>query len=522
MKKRHYQVFGTGTPALLGRTTEVAEIRRQWRNNHASVIGPKFFGKSILLHHLARIAKEDEFTDVVYWNMRQPVPETEQEFYALFHEHLRDQSPSIREYLKGANSDETPEVIHDAFEFLQADGLSVLVVMQSMDEMLLRGDSINPNLWDRLATLAELDSIRFLLSSRRKLIELVPSQQAKLSDFWRRIGCVRPVGTFKSSDFDHLLAPLIQRGMQFDASARKELMNWTGGIPPLLIGLCAVLEQQPDGTALSKAHVDAAAKKIDARCVDELWADLSTDVRERYAELAEKKSLPRNQCEPALFDELRMRGLAVEERGQLKPASRLLEEHANSVVSANPEFRRLFGDAGSYLPNLRRVLELRVVQVASDPRIKSHLNSIFQVLDDPDAATKMLCGIFDRCADIILAEMKDGKIPEEWIRDWDESCRIKRDERGNVRGQVEIEIMQGRIPNSRGGKTRLLELLRDGSKTKARASTICLLDVVKKASDYCRHASDVGETVPLSFACSALFAALELCGQLSEDFRHEG
>ena len=83
-------------------------------------------------------------------------------------------------------------------------------------------------------------------------------------------------------------------------------------------------------------------------------------------------------------------------------------------------------------------------------------------------------------------------------------------------------LLQGKVPTHRGARMKLLSLLRDDKTlgaSKARPSTLCLLSGVLDASNYCNHAFEVGEAVPSSFACAALFSALELCAQLSEDLR---
>ncbi len=520
MSETAYQVFGSGRPALLGRASEVASIRRQWQNTSINVIGPKFYGKTAMLRHLSGLAGQDGFDDVVYWNVRDQVPETRAQFFELLHGLMSKQTKNASAMLgEPKEEDGYYQEIKDAVEEMQKDEQRLLIIMQSVDELLLRGDNISPNLWDNLAHFAGQCGVRFVLSSRKKLIDLVPSESAKLSDFWRKFGHIEPLGAFDERDWDAVISPLTARGISLDTSARKELVNWTGGIPPLAIGLCAKLDDNSDGARLGKAEVDSAAKALDRRYLDELWKDLPADVRERLSELADKKSLPRSQCDIALADELQSRALADEDHGHFKLTSRLLMEHAQRVGSVLPEMRRLFGTAEVYLPNVRRVIEMRIAQTASlHPDIKSHFNAILQQLDDPDAAMKMLCGIYDRCADLVIKlDFPEGKIDGSWVSDWEARGKLRPENR-----DVDGEMLKGRVPSHRGARMKLLGLLRDDKilgTSKARSSTLCLLNGLLDTSNYCRHAFEVGETVPLSFACAALFSALELCGQLSEDLR---
>ncbi len=527
MSEPAYQVFGSGRPALLGRAAEVASVRRHWHNTSINVIGPKFYGKTAVLRHLSALAGEDGFDDVVYWNVREPVPETRAQFFELLHGHMSRQAKNASAMLGSPKEEDGHyQEIKDAVEEMQKDEMRLLIIMQSVDGLLLRGDNISPNLWDNLAHFAGQCGVRFVLSSRKKLIDLVPSESAKLSDFWRKFGHIEPLGAFDERDWDAVVSPFAARGIALDASARKELVNWTGGIPPLAIGLCAKLNDHPDGVKIGKAEVDGAAKALDRRNLDELWKDIPADVQDRLGELSQKKSLPRSQCEMALADELHARALAKDESGHFKPTSRLLIEHAERVSSAMPEMRRLFGNADDYLENVRRLLELRVAQAAGwHPEIKAHFNAILQQLDTPDAATQMLRGIYDRCADLIIKlDFPDGRIPEEWIKDWDSRGKLGNEDPRRTRPESRDidEMRRGRVPTHRGPRMKLLRLLRDDEicgQSKARSSTLCLLDGLLSASNHCSHAYEVGEAVPLSFACAALFSALELCGQLSQDQR---
>lgn len=527
MSETAYQVFGSGRPALLGRASEVASIRRQWQNTSINVIGPKFYGKTAMLRHLCGLAEQDGFDDVVYWNVRDQVPETRAQFFELLHGLMSKQTKNASAMLGDPKEEDGYyQEIKDAVEEMQKDEQRLLIIMQSVDSLLLRGDNISPNLWDNLAHFAGQCGVRFVLSSRKKLIDLVPSESAKLSDFWRKFGHIEPLGAFSETDWPALIAPLSARGITFDTSAQKELQNWTGSIPPFVIGLCAKLSDHQNGTTCGKTEVDSAAKTLDRRYAEELWKDLPADVQERLGELSVKKSLPRNQCDLSLVDELQSRALVEDKNGHLHMTSRLLIEYAERVGSDMPEMRRLFGAVGNYLPNVRRMLELRAAQCASwHPEIKSHINAVLQQLDEPDAAMQMLRGIYDRCADLIIkADFPNGTIPMEWVNDWDSRGKLgNEDPRRDRPDRRDIEEMRkGKVPTHRSVRMRLLRLLRDDEllgESKARSSTLCLLENLLSASNHCSHAFEVGDPVPLSFACAALFSALELCGQLSEDLR---
>src|SRR5439155_17876559 len=98
------------------------------------------------------------------------------------------------------------ESMLDVFEFLESDRKRVLLLWDGVDELLLKG-GLSENIWNQLTALADLKSVTLILTSRRRLMDLLPTEEASGSDFWRRFALVIPLGCFQETDWPSLLAP---------------------------------------------------------------------------------------------------------------------------------------------------------------------------------------------------------------------------------------------------------------------------------------------------------------------------
>ena len=58
------------------------------------------------------------------------------------------------------------------------------------------------------------------------------------------------------------LGPLRDAGSEFEDSARKEIVNWTGGVPVLVCALLRRLLEEHAGTRLLKSQIDRAAEEV--------------------------------------------------------------------------------------------------------------------------------------------------------------------------------------------------------------------------------------------------------------------
>ena len=131
------------------------------------------------------------------------------------------------------------EQLGDVFEQLEDDDARLLVVLDGFDHVLA-GTGLTRTLWGQLRDLTQRsDSLGFLTGSRRPLQELCKTEESRTSDFWN-IFHPQPVGVHALDDADWpaFLQPIRDGGCALDESARKEVVNWTGGVPVLV---CALL-----------------------------------------------------------------------------------------------------------------------------------------------------------------------------------------------------------------------------------------------------------------------------------------
>jgi|ERR1043166_1357449 hypothetical protein len=519
-----YHVFGAGRADLLGRQKEIDSIRRRWLNQHISIVAPRDYGKTVLLEHTARLASEEPgFAGVGFWDVRKNPVKDDAAFWRKLYHCLKNQIPASSEHLPKDENAADAESMLDAFGFLAEEQKRLLLLWDGVDELLLKG-GLSDNLWNQLTALADLKSVTLILSSRRRLMDLLPTEEAKGSDFWRRFALVIHLGCFQEQDWPSLIAPLNSKGGELDSSAQKELVNWSGGIPLLTAALLGALAAEvTTKCSLTKANVDAVVETLDPRSVDMAWRDLGSELQNEFADICRKDAtggIPRSELSTTLMAELLGRGLVTESGNKCRSAVRLLARHAVQVTNPMPKLKGLFGTSDNFIANTQGMLELRLAQVGSlDADLKYHVSQILKSLDHPDTAMELMRGVFDRTATLVLnRDFPDGKIPSAWVDEWVQQDKLDR----NDPEQRNRELLESRVPKTRASRRWLLKLLVNseaGGRTRLRSSTLRLMEFVYDTGNYGHHACDVGEEIPISFALSASFSAVELCHHVAEDLK---
>ena len=311
MTANPYRVLGPSIPPMLGRGSLVRQIERHLLKptpDHVSVVGPRHYGKSVLLRHLAsayhlgptgyRVLPPDksaepagtyrsrpgDYLATVYIDLRHDTPRSDGAFRRRFAEEIRatfqpdpwesSDLPGHREPFDISELSEYLDIENEAshesldlvFTELEDRGARMLVVLDGLD-YALTGTGFTRNLWDQLRSLAQKTSLRFVTGSRRPLRKLCKTEESRTSDFWE-IFYDTPVrvAALDDSDWDAFLQPLLDTGCALDDSARKEVANWTGGVPLLVCALLQKLWEQYRGTPrLSKPEIDRAAGAVLAR-----------------------------------------------------------------------------------------------------------------------------------------------------------------------------------------------------------------------------------------------------------------
>ena len=127
---------------------------------------------------------------------------------------------------------------------------------------------------------------------------------------------------------------------------------------------------------------------------------------------------------------------------------------------------------------------------------------------------EMMRGVFDRAAALMLKlEFPEDSISSKLVSAWKFEHKLN----DPVRNR---DILEQKIPRLRGNKMKLLGLLFNhnaAGKPQCRQCTFHLVDFGFNAGKHGQHAVEIGEAVPLEFAVSATFAAIELCHQLANE-----
>ena len=523
-----YQVFGPSVPTMLGRGSLINKIEGRLLKDtpdHVSIVGPMHYGKSVLLNHLADTHRtgSSHYLTTVYIDFRISPPESDAAFKQRLANALKTGLQPVRSELSG-HIDPEYERIHELLDDVFADlakekeTARILVVLDGFDHVLV-GTGLTRNLWDQLRELARRPSLRLVTGSRRRLRELCRTKEARSSNFWGIFhDPPSQVSTLDDSDWDAFLLPLLDAGCTLDAPARKEIVNWTGGVPVLVCALLQELwETHYGGTQLSKPEIDEAAatilngprESLSALwddCDDELRADLgtlaSTDIR--LADLSDRRR-----------DAIESRGFGRESRNHLRGSCRLMQRYAERQAPAVVDLKRLFGTASGFETHIRSMLELRLEQIASrnvDGLLHDHIRRVVRDMDKPEIALDGIRPIARRALTLIWdAELPpDKSLRPEWVEHW-------------KRVGVDFQHDEGKLPDGYGPQCGLLRLVTGTGNTrpmgKCVTKTTCLLvDHLHSVGNFGQHQEQSLETsISIGFVAASVLAAISLVENLTED-----
>ena len=420
---------------MLGR----AELMRRFENHllkptpdHVSIVGPGHYGKSVLLRHLASVygGGSGGYLAAVYVDLRHGTPTSDQEFMRRFAEEVKTALQPVRprlEELIDLEDETMHEVLGLVFEDLEKEGMRILVVLDGFD-YALAGTGLTRTLWDQLRVLAQTPSLRLVTGSRRPLRELCRTEESRTSDFWE-IFYDTPlrVTALGNADVTDFLRPLRDMGCEFDGPARKEVSNWTGGVPLLLCALLQRLWAEHRGERLAKPEIDRAAEKLLAerrQLLDALWDDCDGELHADLGVLGDQ--------DIRLTDLSDRRRRAMEERGfgrvsgnRLRSSCRLMQRYAQAQAPAIADLTRLLGTAVGFATHVRSLLELRLAQVSvdtADEDLRAFVkNAIRDLAPVPERALVWIRSIANRALKLVWeAELPpDSTLPVEWRDEWD-------------------------------------------------------------------------------------------------------
>ena len=525
-----YQVLGPSVPAMLGRAALLGRIDNHLRKpspEHVSVVGPAHYGKSVLLRHVAAAygTGSGGYAAASYIDLRHPVPASDREFMQRFATEIKTVLQAIRSPLAGWIEEEAGhEELGAVFDELQNEGGRLLAVLDGFD-YALAGTGLTRNLWDQLRTLAQRSSLRLVTGSRRPLRELCRTEESRTSDFWE-IFYDTPVrvAALDDGDLDAFLAPLRSAGCEFDEPARKEVTNWTGGVPLLVAALLQNLWEDRRGKRCSKPEIDGAAaavldgRRLDGRrpLLDALWGDCDEELRSDLDALS-RDDIPLTELPDwRRRENLMERGFGRKSRNRLRGSCRLMQRYAQDQAPTVSDMTRLFGTPAGFGNNVQSLLKMRLKQV-SDGAVDEELcnlvsSSIRDLAPVPEYALVWVRKIAERALKVVweAEELPRDRrtLPQDWTTNWDNSHVDYPRPWGNrhLASSQQCHIL--RLATGTDRTTRCTRYL-----TKP---TFLLLDHLQSVGNFGQHRADAPE-VTVGFAAAILSSAISLVECLARD-----
>ena len=529
-----YQVFGSSVPSMLGRRSLINEIEARLLKDtpdHVSIVGPMYYGKSVLLSHLAATHRtgSTHYLTTVYLDFRISPPASDTTFKQRLASALKTGLQPVRSELSG-HIDPEYERVHELLDDVFADLAKekeiarILVVLDGFDHVLA-GTGLTRNLWDQLRELARRPSLRLVTGSRRRLRELCRTREARSSNFWGIFhDPPSQVSILDDSDWDAFLLPLLEAGCTLDAPARKEIVNWTGGVPVLVCALLQELWETRQGrTQLSKREIDEAAATIlngPRESLSALWDDCDDELRADLGALA-GPGIPLVDLSDSRRHAIESRGFGRISKNRLRGSCQLMQHYAQRQAPAVADLKRLFGTASGFEMHIRSMLELRLDQVAG-PDVDRDLrefvrNAVRDIEPDPEHALVWIRSISDRALALIWdAELPPNRaLPREWLDEWRHA------------GVNNMPDDGGQLPHGSGRQCSVLRLI-TGTEHLRRQSryvtktTSLLVDHLQSVGSFGQHLKEYPEArISIGFAAASILAAISLVESLTADLQRE-
>lgn len=518
MSENRFPILGTAIPPMIGRAAILKKMMAALTKampDHLQVVGPRFAGKTVILHELARRLQKARlpYSAVVLWDLGHQTPGTDEIFMqGLARElssALKDSHPDYAEHLRDCQGNPYKDIA-EVLDLLSDEGSKVLIIMDGFDKPLANG-RLTRNLWDQLLDLGRKPSFRIVTASRKSLYQLLRSPESQTSDFWGIFDTKVHIGCFDESDISSLLATI--PALNFATGAKTELWNASNGFPIITLGILnAVCEMSTDGTISSEAMrtaCDSAFPTLHDK-LDALWNDCPPSCQDLLRRVMEEGMLARNGIAILDADTLVERGFVHSAANKMqrpnKLLARYLEEHSNEGNS----LVRLFAAPENYLLNLRYVIERRISQISGiDKELHRYLTlGVRELPEFPKVFFSNIRGILDRALEMIWdAEFDQKKIPSQWFSTWKHN------------GEHKGEEWLTHFPKG-GHRLRLLDLMTGTQRSDPCAayvtkSTYTLANAVQGFGDFGQHQ----EGVPID-ACAA-YSALHLCVELASSLARE-
>lgn len=528
MTENPYQLMGRSVPPLFGRKALLQRIKRHLEKlspDHVSVVGPAHYGKSVLLRHLAKEYRTGSgaYLTTVHIDLRHGTPGSDSAFKRRLAEKIRNALQPYRQELAEwieVQDEAVHELLGLVFDELEGANERILVILDGFD-YLLASAGITRNLWDQLRSLAEKRSLTLVTGSRLKLRELCRTEETRTSDFWG-IFYVEPVrvAALDDDDWDPFLRPLLDAGCELDTSARKEIANWTGGVPVLVCALLRDLWEKHRGAHLSKPEIDRAAERLldgPRTLLEALWDESDIDLRADLGALA-VADIPLTEISDDRRRMLEDRGYGRVSRNRIRGCCRLVQRYAKQQVPALTDLTHLFGKASGFETHIGSFLELRLKHVAGqnvDSILKNFVNRAVKEIGNPELTINGIRGIVERALVLIWrAELPPQRtLPPHWVAELE--CG----------GMSNLRQDQGKLPRGSGRQCHVLRLITGSDRTSRQSqyvtkTTSLLVNHLHSVGNFGQHRGQYPESeISVGFAAAVVLAAISLVESLTCDLQ---
>lgn len=404
----------------IGRSKITDSIIDRLINEHVSIVGSHYIGKSCLLRCVAdQISSRSEFDDVVMWDLRHPIVNDDDEFYRELSEALKNQiknsDSDANQYFQEA-SNQCYKGISEFFDFIASNSKRVLIIMDGLDHPLSSGN-IGVKVWNNMCALSDKLSATFLTASRERIFKLCDTKEIAGSHFWERLKDPVELGALNESEINEFLGDLESIG-EIDPGARKEIRNWTGGIPILLLRLCDLLyDAAASGTTrITNQTVNEAAE----RCLNEgrddleaIWENCGTVVKTTFLEIIESQEILSSDVNEEVKKCLLLSGLALPAGNKLKTGARLIAKFSESEKQGVATIQNLFGKKETYESNIQALAGIRLASAQCPEKdFYDIIEAAIEKIHQPGICMNNIRNIVDYAFDYIWAiEASDGEIP---------------------------------------------------------------------------------------------------------------
>lgn len=528
-----YVLPGLQVAKRLGRRAEfeglVRNLTEKETPDHISIVGPRYFGKSVLINALAeRFLEEGSYYRVVInWNLRHDTPEDDKTFQVALAKRLDKfllgiGNLSFHDYLQDTQGD-IAGTISDVVESLAASGIRILILLDDFDRLASQ-PLISKNLWDYLRSLAQKEHLRFVLSSRRRLRECIPSRDGRTSDFWNIFTNVVSLKPFAENDIDDFLAPLVAAGYLVERSGKQEIVEWTGGIPVLVTCVCREIASGARPSTIDKPMVETRCQSVASQtwtldAISLLWEDCGKEIQGDLLDIAEDSSAVRNipsARQPLLLD----RGYVLPVNGGCKASCRFMQRFAAGQEVRSRDLRDLFKNPDIELRSLTTLLQLRLAGITGgDPDTRSYIeHAIDGLARGPKTALASIRSIADEALNVAWETECPGNVmPVEMQRQltmaWSAGGGDLKPDSFHKLNDKNMRRRMLRIASGDQGRNKVTQ--------KVSRPMMLLIDYLYNLGNYGQHMNDIPPAlespVDVGFCISACWGSIELLKRMSVD-----